>query len=66
MHPTGPAADAAGPAGRSGHRPSSRQVWLSGLPWVTGLQVHWWIGACGAVEMVLTSTHLPLCRATSW
>jgi hypothetical protein len=47
-------------------RPQRRQDWLRGLPWLAGLQVHWMTAAWAAVETPLTSTHLPLCRATSW
>ena len=48
------------------HRPHIRQVWLSGLPCVAGLHVHWWIAAPATADTAFTSTHLPLWRATSW
>lgn len=47
--------------------PVSRQIWFFLVVSVLPVShVHWWTRAPGAVEMSLTSTHLPLWTATSW
>jgi len=47
--------------------PTRRQIWFFLVARaLAGSQVHWWIRAPAAVETLLTSTHLPLCTATSW
>lgn len=47
--------------------PWSRQIWFFlVLRTLAGSQVHWWIRARSWVETLETSTHLPLCTATSW
>src|SRR5256714_4968202 len=47
--------------------PARRQTWFFlVVRALAGSQVHWWTSAPTAVEISLTSTHLPLCTATSW
>ncbi len=47
--------------------PWRRQIWFFFQAMsVAGSQVHWWILAPAAVEISLTSTHLPLWTAASW
>jgi hypothetical protein len=47
--------------------PARRQIWFFLVARALAeSQVHWWTSAPTAVEIPLTSTHLPLCTATSW
>ena len=47
--------------------PARRQTWFFLVARsVAESQVHWWTSAPTSVEIPLTSTHLPLCTATSW
>jgi hypothetical protein len=56
-----------GKGGMGQRMPWRRQIWFFLLvSALSGSQSHWWIFVPAAVEIPLTSTHLPLWTAASW